>query len=91
MQQNSLFTNRVAVLATMHQKERVIAPILEENLGIKVIVPENFNTDAFGTFTREIKRPGNQIEVARLKAEKALELIPIQKMFATDKALRMKS
>ncbi|NWF61668.1 MAG: hypothetical protein HXY43_21045 [Fischerella sp.] len=74
MQQNSLFTNRVAVLATMHQKERVIAPILEENLGIKVIVPENFNTDAFGTFTREIKRPGNQIEAARLKAEKALEL-----------------
>ncbi|RUR76773.1 DUF6671 family protein [Chlorogloeopsis fritschii PCC 9212] len=74
MPKDSLFTNRIAVLATMHQKEKVIAPILEAELGIKVIVPQDFNTDAFGTFTREIKRPGNQIEAARLKAQKALEL-----------------
>lgn len=74
MQKDSLFTNRIAVLATMHGKERAIAPILEPELGIKVIVPQDFNTDAFGTFTRETKRPGNQIETARLKAQKALEL-----------------
>ncbi|MBW4508216.1 MAG: hypothetical protein KME64_17130 [Scytonematopsis contorta HA4267-MV1] len=65
--------DRVAVLATMHQKEQVIAPILQEELGIKVIVPTNFNTDIFGTFTRDIERTGNQIEAARLKAEKILE------------------
>jgi hypothetical protein len=57
----------------MHQKEIVIAPLIEE-LGIKVIVPQNLNTDVFGTFTREIERPGTQIEAARLKAEKALAL-----------------
>ncbi|WP_414565830.1 MULTISPECIES: DUF6671 family protein [unclassified Anabaena] len=74
MKHNSLFTNRIAVLATMHQKERAIAPILEADLGIQVIVLENFNTDVFGTFTREIQRPGTQIAAARLKAEKALEL-----------------
>ena len=68
-----LFTNRVAVLATMHQKELVMAPILEE-LGLKVIVPANFNTDTFGTFTREVKRPGTQIEAARIKAQKVLEI-----------------
>jgi ribosomal protein S27AE len=39
-----------------------------------VIVPENFNTDAFGTFTREIKRPDTQIITAKLKAQKALEV-----------------
>lgn len=72
MQNQSLFTNRVAVLATMHQKEKVIAPLLEQELGIKVIVPQDFNTDVFGTFTREVQRPGNQIAAARLKAEKAL-------------------
>jgi hypothetical protein len=72
--QDSLFTNRNAVLATMHQKEQVIAPILEQELGIKVIVPVDFNTDIFGTFSREIKRAGNQIEAARFKAEKALEI-----------------
>jgi hypothetical protein len=72
--QDSLFTNRNAVLATMHQKEQVIAPILEQELGVKVIIPADFNTDIFGTFSREIKRAGTQLEAARLKAEKALEI-----------------
>jgi hypothetical protein len=74
MENQSLFTNRVAVLATMHQKERVIAPILAKEFGIKVTILEDFNTDLFGTFTREIKRLGTQIEAARFKAEKVLEL-----------------
>jgi hypothetical protein len=69
-----LFNNRVGILATMHRKERVIAPLLEQELGIKVIVPQNFNTDIFGTFTRDVKRSGTQIAAARLKAEKALEI-----------------
>lgn len=71
---NDWLKNRVAILATMHQKERAIAPILESQFGVKVQVPENFNTDYFGTFTREIKRLGTQIEAARFKAEKALEM-----------------
>jgi hypothetical protein len=71
--QQSLFTNRVAVIATMHKKEEVIAPLLKE-LGIKVAIPADFNTDIFGTFSRDIKRAGTQIEAARLKAEKALEM-----------------
>jgi hypothetical protein len=74
MSRNSWFNNRLAILATMHQKERVIAPLLETELGIKVIVPSQFDTDCFGTFTREIKRIGTQIEAARLKAQKVLEL-----------------
>jgi hypothetical protein len=69
-----LFNQRVAVLATMHHKEKVIAPILQQELGIKVIVPENFNTDTFGTFTRDIKRVSTQIATAKLKAEKATEM-----------------
>ena len=68
------FANRVGVLATMHRKEKVIAPILEQELGIKLQIPENFNTDRFGTFTRDRDRPGNQRSTARLKAESALEL-----------------
>lgn len=74
MMQNQLFNNRVGILATMHQKEKVIAPLLQQELGIKVIVPSNFNTDIFGTFTREVKRSGTQIAAARLKAEKALDI-----------------
>jgi hypothetical protein len=79
-----LLLNRVAVLATMHQKERVMAPILERELGVKVIVPADFDTDKFGTFTREVKRLGTQIEAVRLKAKKALEIAGETLVFASE-------
>ncbi|MFQ4140097.1 DUF6671 family protein [Nodosilinea sp. PGN35] len=68
-----LFAHRVAVLATMHRKEQAIAPRLEARLGVTVAVPPSFDTDGFGTFTGEIKRPADQLTTARLKAEAALE------------------
>jgi predicted Zn-ribbon and HTH transcriptional regulator len=74
MKKHPLFDSRVAILATKHHKEKAIAPILEQELGIKVIVPQDFDTDRFGTFTRDIKRTGTQIEAARLKAETVLSL-----------------
>jgi len=58
----------------MHKKEDAIAPILESELGVQARVPNNFNTDIFGTFTRDIARPADQIATARLKAKKALEI-----------------
>lgn len=63
-----MFEGRTAVLATMHHKERVIAPILEPALGLRTVVPQKFDADAFGTFSREVKRVGGQREVARHKA-----------------------
>ena len=71
---DTFFANRVGVLATMHRKEKVITPILERELGLKLKVPENFNTDRFGTFTRDLERLSNQKSTARLKAESALDL-----------------
>ncbi len=67
-----IFADRTAAIATMHHKEQAIAPILTQ-LGIKPVVPENFNTDRFGTFTREVSRSGTQLEAARLKALAAIE------------------
>ncbi len=64
--------NRTAVLATMHCKEQVIAPLFATELSIAITVPPQFDTDRFGTFTREVKRPGTQLEAARLKAKAAL-------------------
>lgn len=66
--------NRCAVLATMHRKEHAIAPLLEQELGLQITVPPDLDTDVFGTFTRDIKRLGTQIEAARAKAVKAIEL-----------------
>jgi hypothetical protein len=68
------FRNRTAILATMHRKEDVIAPILEAGLGLRVVVPAGLNTDEFGTFSRDRDRPGSQLETARFKAQRALEL-----------------
>ncbi|MFM7600981.1 MAG: DUF6671 family protein [Pseudanabaena sp.] len=78
------FRDRLVVIATMHRKELAIAPILETALGVKVTVPQDFNSDLFGTFTRDIDRPSNQVETAKLKAEKALELIDADLAIASE-------
>ena len=70
------FRGRLAVLATMHRKEQAIAPVLEEALGLQVEVPPGLDTDRFGTFTREVPRPGTQLATARLKAQAALAAVP---------------
>lgn len=82
--ESPLLQGRVAILATMHRKEQVMAPLLEQEFGVKIRVPENFNTDLFGTFTREIQRPGTQRDAARLKAEKALALTGETLAFASE-------
>jgi len=78
------FADRLAVIATMHRKEQAIAPILQTSLGIKVTVPQDFDSDLFGTFTRDIDRPANQIETAKIKATKALELINVDLAIASE-------
>ena len=48
--------------------------MLEKELGVEIIVPKNFNSDKFGTFTRDIKRAGNQLEAARAKVYDAMKI-----------------
>jgi len=74
MQNPSLFKGRRLVIATMHEKERVIAPLLEKHLSVEVVIPKQFDSDRFGTFTREIKRAGNQLDAARAKVRDAMTL-----------------
>ncbi len=57
----------------MHGKEKVIGPLLAKHFGAETFVPSGFDTDKFGTFTREIKRFGDQKQAARKKAEAALK------------------
>ncbi len=67
------FAGRTAILATKHRKEQAIAPLVERQLGTSVIVPPNFDSDRFGTFTRDVARQGTQLEAARAKANAALD------------------
>jgi len=79
-----IFKNRKIVIATKHEKEKVIAPILKKELGVDALVPENFDSDRFGTFTGEIKRSGTQLEAARKKALYAMELTGLDLAIASE-------
>ncbi len=70
----TIFKGRKLVIATMHAKEQVIAPLLKKHLAVEIVVPKQFNSDQFGTFTRDIKRAGNQLEAARAKLLAAMEI-----------------
>lgn len=65
-----------AVLATMHGKERVIQPLLKRALGLHVTVSGEIDTDRFGTFSRDVKRTGTQINAARAKIFAAFAATP---------------
>ena len=65
-----------AILATMHGKEQVVRPLIEAFVGLRVVVPDGFDTDRFGTFSREIKRAGSQLGAARAKIAAAFAYDP---------------
>ena len=60
-------------MVTNHGKEAAIAKVLEQELGVKVEVIADFNTDSLGTFSGEIERPDSQLITAKLKAELAFK------------------
>lgn len=66
------FEGKEIVIATMHGKERVIAPLLEEGLKIKAFVA-GINTDELGTFSGEIERKLSPLDAAREKCRLAME------------------
>ena len=70
----SLFRGRELLIATKHQKEKVLAPLLQETLGIIPRTAEDYDTDAFGTFSGEVERPAVPLETLRLKCLKAMDL-----------------
>ena len=70
----SIFINRDIVIATKHKKEQVISPLLKKGLMVNCIVPKDFDTDVFGTFSGEVEREVSPVEAARLKCLKAIEM-----------------
>lgn len=68
-----MFQQREVWLATKHQKEAVIAPVLEQAFQLKVRVPCGLDTDLLGTFTGEVARPGDPVQTLRMKCEMALQ------------------
>jgi hypothetical protein len=69
-----MFQNRKLLIATKHQKEVVMAPILEKELGVTCFVDRNFDTDELGTFTGEVERELDPVSTAREKCLRAMKI-----------------
>lgn len=69
-----MFLKRKLLIATQHGKEKVIAPIIEQELGVICFVTPSFDTDNFGTFTGEIERKEDAIKTAKNKCLAAMEI-----------------
>lgn len=69
-----MFSGRKLLIATKHEKDKVIAPVFENQLGLKCFVAECFDTDVLGTFTGEVDRKEDPITTARKKCLMAMEL-----------------
>lgn len=63
-----IYRGEMAVLATRHGKERVIAPAFAATTGLAVTVPPGLDTDSLGTFTGEVPRPASLRDTLRMKA-----------------------
>lgn len=68
-----LFAGRKLVVGTKHDKEKVIAPVIEKAIGVHCFVAENFDTDSLGTFTGEIERADDPLTTVRKKCLSAMD------------------
>jgi hypothetical protein len=64
---SDFFSGRRLLIVTKHQKETVIAPLLEEALGVQCVVAKDFDTDSLGTFSGEISRQEDALTTLRQK------------------------
>ncbi|MCO5949396.1 DUF6671 family protein [Mucilaginibacter flavidus] len=68
-----MFKGRKLAIATRHQKECVIAPLLEQALGVSCFVPFDLDTDQLGTFSGEVERLEGPLNTAKRKCLMAME------------------
>ncbi|WP_207421539.1 DUF6671 family protein [Desertivirga brevis] len=84
MPEKNLFSGRKLVIASMHEKERVIGPMVASQLGVLPMVSKELDTDQFGTFSGEIERIYSPLDAARLKCKLAMNLTGCDLAIATE-------
>mgnify|MGYP000213859964 FL=1 len=82
----SIFSNRSASLLTKHGKEKVIAEVLNKEVGCLVQQTSAYDTDLLGTFTQETPRYGTQLDAARKKATIGMDLLNLDLGLANEGA-----
>lgn len=73
-------------LATKHSKEQAIAPALARTPGLRVVVPDDLDTDQLGTFTGETDRPAPPDQTALLKAQLGIQATSLPRALASEGA-----
>ncbi|NHM07551.1 hypothetical protein G4D82_09990 [Flavobacterium sp. CYK-4] len=68
------FEGRRLLIVTQHQKEKVMAPILTEALGVHCVVSTHFDTDLLGTFSGEVDRKSDALTTVREKCLRGMQL-----------------
>jgi hypothetical protein len=68
-----MFEGRKLLIATKHKKEKVISKHFTKELGVLCEVPDNYNTDQFGTFTGEKERKLSPIDTVKEKCLAAMK------------------
>ena len=78
------YGGRSAVLATMHRKERAVAPAFVQALGLNVVATTDVDTDTLGTFSGETPRRGTMLETALAKARLGMQATGLRLGIATE-------
>jgi len=78
------YNGRTLIIATRHNKDQVIAPILASHLKVQCFTPSELDTDRFGTFSGEKERLHSPLDAARSKCQLALELYPYDLALASE-------
>jgi len=81
---SGFFEGRQLVIASMHQKEQVLQPLLEASLKVNVAVAAGLNTDLLGTFSGEVARIADPLTTARKKCELVLDLTDCDLVLASE-------
>jgi hypothetical protein len=61
----------------MHGKDKVIAPLLVQALGVKIIVPENFDTDKYGILAAKLNARPIRLKQRGSKPRPRVKLISV--------------
>lgn len=66
-------SHRTLLIATKHQKERVIAPLFKSHFNLNSKIVEKIDTDSLGTFSGEMIRVDDPLITARKKCSMAMD------------------
>ncbi len=69
------------ILGTKHKKEEAIREPFETAFGANLYVPDDYDTDQFGTFTNQVTRLGSAEETVIKKAKQAASTYPRKRTY----------